>query len=75
MRGEGLLVEQREFVHRCAVEMQAVQPFDCVRAAVELDRPAAGKYRAQLSLDIPHAGDVRGVILEILPHQIFGCGE
>ena len=61
--GEGLLVEQRELVHRCAVEVQAAQPFDGVRAAVELDRPAVRKYGAELSLDIPHAGNVRCVIL------------
>jgi hypothetical protein len=55
--------------------VQAAQPFHCVRAAVELDRSAVGKYRAEFSLDIPHAGHVRRVILEILPDQIFGGGE
>jgi hypothetical protein len=56
--GEGLLVEQGEFVHRRAVQVQAAQPFHCVRAAVQLDRPAMGEYGAELSLDIPHARNV-----------------
>ncbi|HEY1864696.1 MAG TPA: hypothetical protein VGG77_13650 [Roseiarcus sp.] len=42
-RGERLLAEQRELVQRCAVEVQAAQPFHSVGAAVELDRPAVRK--------------------------------